>query len=83
MQNLASKRELSHTVSVNQDIRSDLPSDSTSESLMKLKARCQLGFSHLKACLGLKDLFQKWLSYMAVCWLVFPRSSNPRQTDAA
>lgn len=37
---------------------------------MKLKSKCQfvpqlkLGFSHLKAFLGLEDLFLKWLSYM-------------------
>lgn len=49
---------------MNQNFAGDLSGGSFSGSLMKLKSRCQLGFSHLKACLGLEDLFLKWLSYM-------------------
>lgn len=55
---------------MNQNFGSDLSGDSSSGSLMKLKSKCQfvpqlkLGFSHLKAFLGLEDLFLKWLSYM-------------------
>lgn len=49
-------------------LRSDgggLIGGSASASLMKLKSRCQLAFSHLEAWLGLEDPLPRRLSYMA------------------
>lgn len=59
------KSQLPCSVTVDLDFRSGFAGGSASESLMKLKSGCRLGFGHLKAWPVLEDPFPRWLSYVA------------------